>query len=141
MAGKVVYTAAAQVAGGRAGRGRTDDGALEVELVPPGGEGAGTNPEQLFAVGYGACFENALRAVGRRQGLAVDDTSIDCRVHLVTGEQRTYGLAVELHASVPGMDDDAAVELMRLAHHVCPYSNATRGNVEVTLTANGRPVE
>lgn len=141
MAGKVVYTAEAHVQGGRDGHGRTSDGALEVDIAPPGGEREGTNPEQLFAIGYGACFESAMRVVARRQKLEVGDASLASKVHLITREDRSFGLAVELDASLPGLGDDAAVDLVRAAHAVCPYSNATRGNVEVTLTANGRPVD
>jgi lipoyl-dependent peroxiredoxin len=142
---KVVYTAAAHVTGGRAeGHGRSSDGALEVDLRTPtemGGEGGGTNPEQLFAVGYAACFEGALGAVARRQKLEVGDVEIDSRVKLITAEDRSFGIAAELHVTLPSVAGEDAVELVRAAHQVCPYSNATRGNVEVVLTANGAPVE
>jgi lipoyl-dependent peroxiredoxin len=142
---KVLYTAEAHVAGGRAeGHGRTSDGALEVDIRPPkemGGDGAGTNPEQLFAVGYAACFESALGAVARREKADVGDVGIDSRVALITGEDRSFGIAVELDVNLPSVDDDEAVELVRAAHHVCPYSNATRGNIDVVLIANGKPVE
>jgi osmotically inducible protein OsmC len=142
--GKVIYTAEAHVTGGRiAGHGRTSDGALEVDIrVPPelGGEEPGTNPEQLFAVGYAACFENALAAVARRAKVEVDDVEVDSKVMLVTAENRAFGLAVELAVSLPSLDEEKAVELVEAAHKVCPYSNATRGNIEVTLSANGRDV-
>src|SRR3954453_18493013 len=139
--GKVIYTAEAHVTGGRQnGHGRTADGALEVELrMPPemGGEGGGTNPEELFAVGYAACFESALGAVARRQKLEVDDVAIDSKVMLIPTENRGFKLAVELDVSLPSIEDEeSAVELVRAAHGVCPYSNATRGNIEVKLTAN-----
>lgn len=141
---KVVYTAEAHVTGGRvAGHGRTSDGALEVDLrVPPetGGEGGGTNPEQLFAVGYAACFEGALAAVARREKLEVGDVGIDSKVSLVTAEDRTFTIAVELAVTLPSVEGESAVDLVRAAHKVCPYSNATRGNIDVTLTANGAPV-
>lgn len=141
---KVVYTAEAQVTGGRAeGHGKTSDGALEVDLrVPPelGGEEAGTNPEQLFAVGYAACFEGALGTVARRSKAETGDVAIDSKVALVAAEDRTFTIAVELHVSLPSVADEAAVELVREAHQVCPYSNATRGNIEVSLSANGQPV-
>ena len=131
--------------GGRlAGHGRTSDGLLEVNLRPPpelGGEGDGTNPEQLFAVGYAACFENALAAVARRRKLEVDDVEIDSKVMLVTGEERSFTIAVELAVTLPSIEGNAAAELVEAAHKVCPYSNATRGNIDVTLTANGAPVE
>lgn len=131
--------------GGRlAGHGRTSDGLLEVDLrTPPelGGEDPGTNPEQLFAVGYAACFENALAAVARRQKLDVEDVAIDSKVMLVTGEERSFTIAVELSVTLPSVEGEAAVELVKAAHKVCPYSNATRGNIEMTLTANGAPVD
>jgi len=142
---KVLYTAEAHITGGRAaGHGRTGDGALEVDLRTPtemGGEGGGTNPEQLFAVGYAACFESALGAVARRQKAEVGDVAIDSRVALLTGEDRSFNVAVELHVTLPSVQGADAVELVRAAHRVCPYSNATRGNIDVVLTANGAPVE
>lgn len=142
---KVLYTASAHVTGGRAqGHGRTSDGALDVNLRMPvelGGEGRGTNPEELFAVGFAACFESALGAVARRQKLAVEDVEIDAKVMLLPTEQRGFKLAVDLDVTLPTVEDeDAAVELVRAAHQVCPYSNATRDNIEVKLTANGKPV-
>jgi lipoyl-dependent peroxiredoxin len=142
---KVLYTATAHVTGGRAqGHGRTSDGALDVNLRMPvelGGEGGGTNPEELFAVGFAACFESALGAVARRQKLAAEDVEIDAKVMLLPTEQRGFKLAVDLDVTLPTVEDeDAAVELIRAAHQVCPYSNATRGNIDVKLTANGKPV-
>jgi len=132
------------VTGGRlAGHGRTSDGALEVEIRVPrelGGEEPGTNPEQLFAVGYAACFENALSAVARRAKLEVGDVAIDSKVTLVTAEERAFAIAVELAVMLPSVEGEQAVELVRAADRVCPYSNAIRGNVEVTLTANGASV-
>lgn len=143
---KVLYTAQAQVTGGRAaGHGRTSDGELEVDLRIPtemGGDGGGTNPEELFAVGYASCFESALAVVGRRAEKEVGDVLIDSKVMLIPTDERGFALAVELDVSLPSVDDaDAAVELVRAAHKVCPYSNATRGNIDVTLTANGQPVD
>jgi lipoyl-dependent peroxiredoxin len=143
---RVLYTAEATVTGGRAeGHGKTSDGALEVDLRAPtelGGEGGGTNPEQLFAVGYAACFEGAIGVVGRRMKAEVGDVSIDSRVKLMPTEDRRMELGVELHVSLPSVDDGAqAKEIVTAAHQVCPYSNATRGNVEVLLTANGEAVE
>jgi osmotically inducible protein OsmC len=138
---KAIYTAAAHVTGGRAdGHGKTSDGALEVDLRLPaemGGEGGGTNPEQLFAVGYAACFEGALGAVSRRQKVNTEDVEIDSKVSLLAGEDRTFSVSVELDVRLPSIAGDEAVELVREAHKVCPYSNATRGNIEVKLTANG----
>jgi lipoyl-dependent peroxiredoxin len=142
---KVVYTAEATVTGGRAeGHGQTTDGQLDVELRLPsemGGDGGGTNPEQLFAVGYAACFEGALGVVGRRERKEVGDASIDSKVSLITTEERGFNVAVELNVTLPQVEDpEDAKRIVAEAHKVCPYSNATRGNVEVTLTANGEPV-
>jgi osmotically inducible protein OsmC len=142
---KVIYTAEARVTGGRAeGHGVSSDGALEVDLRSPtelGGEGGGTNPEQLFAVGYASCFESALGVVARRQKLEAGDVAIDSKVMLLAGADRKVELAVALEVTLPSVSDlDAAVELVRAAHEVCPYSNAVRGNVEVTQLANGREV-
>ena len=141
---KVIYTAEAHVTGGRAeGHGKTSDGALEVDLRLPaemGGEGGGTNPEQLFAVGYAACFEGAIGAVARRGKFEVGDVGIDSKVSLHPGPERTFILSVELDVTLPSVEGDDAIELVREAHTVCPYSNATRGNIEVTLTANGAAV-
>jgi lipoyl-dependent peroxiredoxin len=142
---KVLYTARATVTGGRAaGHGRSDDGQLDVQLRAPaelGGEGGGTNPEQLFAVGYAACFEGAIGAIGRRERAEVGDVSIDSRVSLMAGEDRTFVIGVELDVTLPQVTDaEQAVRIVEAAHKVCPYSNATRGNIDVKLTANGRPV-
>ena len=138
---KVVYTAEATVTGGREqGHGKTTDGELDVQLRAPT-EGGGTNPEQLFAVGYAACFEGALGVAARRARAEVGDASIDSKVSLVSTEDRGYTVAVELDVTLPQVDDaEQAKEIVAAAHQICPYSNATRGNVEVTLTANGQPV-
>jgi lipoyl-dependent peroxiredoxin len=146
MAREPLYTARAHVTGGRVnGHGRTSDGALEVDLRPPvesGGEGGGTNPEQLFAVGYAACFESALGAVARRQRVDVGDVAIDSQVSLIPTEDRRFLLGVVLDVTLPSIDDpEQAVALVDAAHQVCPYSNATRGNIDVKLTANGQPVD
>jgi Ohr subfamily peroxiredoxin len=138
---KVVYTAEATVTGGREkGHGKTTDGALDVQLRPPT-EGGGTNPEQLFAVGYAACFEGALGVAARRAKAEVGDASIDSKVSLITTEDRGFNVAVTLDVTLPQVQDaEVAKEIVAAAHQICPYSNATRGNVEVTLTANGQPV-
>ncbi len=142
---KALYTAEATVTGGRVnGHGRTSDGVLDLQLRAPvetGGDGGGTNPEQLFAVGYAACFEGAIGAVGRRERAEVGDVSIESRVSLMAGEDRTFVIAVELDVTLPQVSDpDQAVRIVEAAHKVCPYSNATRGNIDVKLTANGRAV-
>ena len=140
-----VYTAEATITGGRAhGHGRTTDGALDVELRPPVQDGAveGTNPEQLFAVGYAACFESAIAAVARRERVEIGDVSIDSRVSLWPTEERGFRLSVELDVELPGLDEaDSAKRIVAAAHRVCPYSQATRGNIEVKLSANGEAVE
>ena len=142
---KVLYNARAHVTGGRAeGHGRTEDGQLEVDLRLPedlGGQGGGTNPEQLFAIGFAACFEGALGVVARRQGAEVADAAIDSQVKLLPTPERGFKLAVALDVSLPSVQDgEIARELVAAAHQVCPYSNATRGNIEVALSANGEPV-
>jgi Ohr subfamily peroxiredoxin len=142
----VLYTAKAHVTGGRAeGHGRSGDGQLEVDLRLPkemGGVGDGTNPEELFAVGYAACFEGALGVVARRAKAEPGDVAIDSAVSLSPNGSGGFALSVGLDVTLPGIEDAAAaVELVRKAHEVCPYSNATRGNIEVALTANGAPVE
>jgi len=143
---QTLYTAKAHVTGGRAeGHGRTSDGELDVQLRLPeemGGKGGGTNPEELFAVGYAACFEGALGVVARRAKAETGDVGIDSQVSLSPNGQGGFVLSVELDVSLPSVSDQqAAVELVRAAHEVCPYSNATRGNIDVRLTANGAPVE
>src|SRR5258708_3854231 len=141
-----IYRAEAHVTGGRAnGHGRTSDGVLEVDLRLPsemGGEGGGTNPEELFAVGYAACFEGALGVVARRAKLEAGDVGIDSKVSLSPDGNGGFLLARELDVSLPSVDDQqAAKDLVKAADQVCPYSNATRGNIEVLLTANGEPVD
>ena len=130
---KVLYTAHAHTTGGREGASRTDDGRLDVQLSSPGGAGKGTNPEQLFAVGYSACFIGAMKAVAARQKITLPEPAIDAEVDLgPVGE--VFGIAVRLTIHVPGMDKAQAQKLVDDAHQVCPYSNATRGNINVTLT-------
>jgi osmotically inducible protein OsmC len=143
---KVLYTAEAEVTGGRAaGHGETPDGRLNLDLRLPqelGGDGQGTNPKQLFAIGYAAYFEGALGVVGRRQKAEAEDASIASKVKLLPTGEGGFQLAVDLDVTLPSIDDrDKAVEVVRAAHGVCPYSNATRGNIEVALTANGQAVD
>ena len=138
---KVYYTAQAHTVGGRDGAGKSSDGSLDVKLSSPGSGKPGTNPEQLFAVGYAACFEGALGVVGRREHEEVGDVSIDSSVSLLPIQGGGFQLAVELAVTLPQVTDpEKAKALVAAAHQVCPYSNATRGNIEVTLTANGQPV-
>lgn len=142
---KALYTAEARVTGGRQnGHGHTSDGALDVTLRMPkelGGDGGGTNPEQLFAVGYAACFEAVLALVGPRKNLVADDATIDAKVMLLPADGGRFRLGVELHVTLPSVTDAAqAADLVATAHQVCPYSNATRGNIDVALVANGVPL-
>ena len=144
---KAIYTAHAAVTGGRAdGHGVTSDGMLDVQLrLPPemGGDGSGTNPEELFAVGYAACFEGALGVVARREHAELGDVSIESGVSLSANPStKGFDLSVSLDVTLPGVEDpEQAVTLVAAAHQVCPYSNATRGNIEVALTANGQSVK
>lgn len=133
---KRLYTATATATGGRDGTVRTDDGALDLTIVPPkalgGRDVPGTNPEQLFAAGYSACFGSALAVVARMQKIQTGPVSITANVTLGTIGQG-YGLAVELVAHLPNLPREQAEALVHAAHQVCPYSNATRGNIVVEL--------
>lgn len=137
---KTVYTAHAIVTGGREGHGVTDDGQLDVQLRTPGGphSSEGTNPEQLFAVGYAACFQSALGGVARREHIDVRDSVVKSSVDLGPVEGGGFGIAVTLDVSIPSLDTADAQRLVEAAHEVCPYSNATRGNIDVTLVVTGR---
>jgi Ohr subfamily peroxiredoxin len=132
-----LYTAEATAWGGRDGRAASSDGELDVRLTVPkelgGAGGTGTNPEQLFAAGYAGCFHSALKAIARRAGVDVEGSAVTARVGIGRGE-RGFALAVELVAELPGVPEDRGRELLAGAHELCPYSNATRGNVDVTLT-------
>lgn len=134
---KIVYTAEATSTGGRVGRGKTADGQLDIALDKPvemGGKGDGANPEQLFAIGYSACFLGALKFVAGQSKVTVsDDASITARVGFGP-IPNGFGLQVELKINLPGVDRAVVEDLVNKAHVVCPYSNATRGNVDVTLT-------
>ena len=130
---KVLYTAHAHTTGGRDGQSRSDDGRLDVKLSSPGTPGNGTNPEQLFAAGNSACFIGAMKAVAGKQKITLPtDLAIDAEVDLGPVGQ-AYGIAVRLDVSLPGMDRAQAQLLLDAAHQVCPYSNATRGNIDVQL--------
>jgi osmotically inducible protein OsmC len=133
---KVVYTAKAHTTGGRDGASRTSDGRLDVKLSMPGAPGNGTNPEELFAAGWSACFLSAIKVVALRTKVAVPaDAAIDAEVDLGTSHG-AYGLAARLNVSLPGMDRAAAQSLVNAAHQVCPYSIATRGNIDVALNVS-----
>lgn len=135
-----LYTAHAHVTGGRDGAAKTDDGKLDVKLAPPkelGGNGAGTNPEQLFAAGYAACFIGAMRLVAGNEKIAVPQgLAIDADVSLGKDAQDHFRLGVVFNIALPGMDKAAADALVAKAHEVCPYSRATRGNIDVAFHVN-----
>ena len=133
---KVLYTARVHTTGGRDGNAKSDDGKLEVRLTPPAMNGPGTNPEQLFAAGYSACYIGAMKAVAGKMKLQLPaDLALDAEVDLgPIREGNAYGIAARLNVSLPGMDRAQAQQLIDAAHQVCPYSNATRGNIDVTLT-------
>jgi lipoyl-dependent peroxiredoxin len=136
---KVMYTAHATTTGGREGSSKSDDGKLAVKLNPPkemGGNGDGTNPEQMFAAGYSACFLGAMKFVAGAQKIAVPaDTTISADVSIGprAAGAKGFGLAVAMRISIPGMERAQAEKLVQEAHEVCPYSNATRGNIDVDL--------
>jgi Ohr subfamily peroxiredoxin len=133
----ILYTAEATAWGGREGRTATTDGVLDVTLAVPkelGGPGGATNPEQLFAAGYAACFHSALKLIARGEKVDVSESAITARVGLGMNESGGFNIAVELEAELPDVDRSVAEGLVAKAHQVCPYSNATRDNVEVTLT-------
>jgi len=131
---KVIYTAKAHTTGGRdGGASRTDDGRLDVKLSIPGKPGTGTNPEQLFAAGWSACFLSAIKIAASKARVTLPaDVSIDAEVDLGLANN-IHGLAARLNVNLPGIDRQVAEALADTAHHLCPYSNATRGNIEVTL--------
>ncbi|OWY81883.1 organic hydroperoxide resistance protein [Rhodococcus sp. BUPNP1] len=133
----IIYTAEALATGaGRDGHARTSDGKLDVDLSIPtemGGSGKGTNPEQLFAAGYAACFHSALQMIARQEKADVSDSAVGARVGIGPTDCGGFGLAVTLEVTLPNLPREKALELTEKAHQVCPYSNATRGNIDVTL--------
>ncbi|WP_266181202.1 organic hydroperoxide resistance protein [Dyella humicola] len=137
---KILYTATATVVGGREGHAKSSDGVLDLQLVVPkelgGPGGAGSNPEQLFAAGYAACFEGAVRFVARQKNITIHkDSSVTAQVGIGPREPTGFGIAVKLDVSLPGIDRAVAQELIDTAHRdICPYSHATRGNVDVQIT-------
>lgn len=134
---KVIYQAHASATGGRDGSAKSSDGLLDVKLAVPremGGAGGGVNPEQLFAAGYSACFIGAMKFVAASQKIALPtDVSIDATVG-IGGIPQGFGIEVQMLVKLPGMERSQAQALIDKAHQVCPYSNATRGNIEVTIT-------
>ena len=133
MTGKVLYTARTHTTGGRDGRAHSSDGRLDIALSVPGGPGAGTNPEQLFAAGWSACFIGAMSHVAASKKLVLPtDTAVDAEVDLTLGEDG-FALRARLDIRLPGLPADTAHDIVEAAHHTCPYSRATRGNIDVTL--------
>ena len=134
---KVLYTAQATTTGGRDGHATSSDGVLDLDVRVPeemGGQGGGTNPEQLFAAGYAACFQSALGVVARRQKVDTSASTVTARVSIGTIDGGAFGLSVAIEVANPGVDAETAKELVEAAQQVCPYSNATRGNIEVALS-------
>ncbi|HXV24662.1 MAG TPA: organic hydroperoxide resistance protein [Alphaproteobacteria bacterium] len=130
---KVLYTAKTRTSGGREGASRSSDGRLDVKLASPGAPGIGTNPEQLFAAGWSACFEGAMALAARKRKIALPaDTAIDAEVDLNIADG-AYFLRARLNVSVPGVDRDVVQAIVDDAHETCPYSKATRGNIDVTV--------
>lgn len=133
---KIMYVAEATAHGGRNGYVTSHDGRIEMRLAMPpalGGDGQGTNPEQLFAAGYSSCFHNALVLVGRRAGYDLSGSTVAAKVGIGPNKTKGYGLAVALSVSLPLVDQELAAGLVDAAHQVCPYSNATRDNIEVSI--------
>jgi len=131
-ASKVVYTGATTTTGGRQGASKSSDGHLDITLTPPGGRGEGTNPEQLFAAGWSACFLGAMgKAAGSKNIKLPADASIDAEVDLVLSETEGYSLQVRLNISLPGIDREEALAIAEHAHTICPYSKAIKGNIKV----------
>lgn len=135
-----LYTAEALATGaGRNGRVTTGEGRLDLDLAIPkemGGSGDGANPEQLFAAGYAACFHSALQTVARAQKVKITDSSVGARVQIGSNGEGGFGLAVQLEVVIPGLPHEQAQALADAAHQVCPYSNATRGNIDVAITVS-----
>jgi Ohr subfamily peroxiredoxin len=137
-----LYTTQAHVSGGRTGHAETSDGLLKVDLAMPkelGGQGGATNPEQLFAAGYAACFEGAIRLVARKQKLPLQDAAVTATVSLYPSDQGGFKLGVALAAETKGLDQAGAEALVSEAHQICPYSNAIRGNIDVALSTIALP--
>jgi Ohr subfamily peroxiredoxin len=143
---KTLYTAEATSEGGRhEGRAFSSDGKLDVRIEPPvelgGPEADATNPEQLFAAGYAACFHSAMKTIAAMKEIDLSSSLVVAKVHLGVIDGKGIGLAAEIHVTLEGLDDEAAEKLVRRAERRCPYSNATRGNIDAKLFLNGRELE
>ena len=135
----IIYTAHATSTGGRNGTSQTDDGKINVLLSSPGTDGAGTNPEQLFATGYAACFGGAAQYMAKQQGLDMGDITIKCDVNLHK-DDNGFHISAAMDVQLPSLDHDSAVKLVKATHDFCPYSRATRGNINVALKVNGEEI-
>lgn len=129
---RTLYTAKVHVTGGRDGAARSQDGRLDIKLSTPGGPGAGTNPEQLLAAGWSACFQGAMAIAARQQGVTLNGVAIDAEIDLDT-DGSGYFLAARLNVSVPGLEPEIAHGLIEVAHRTCPYSKALEGNIDVAF--------
>ena len=130
---RTLYTANVHVTGGRDGAAKSSDGRLDIKLSTPGGPGQGTNPEQLFAAGWSACFEGAMAIAAKQKGVTLPpDLAIDAEVQLRLGDDG-FSLAARLNVSVPGVDPDLARQLIETAHRTCPYSKAIKGNIDAVV--------
>jgi len=136
---KILYTTKATNVGGRDGRVETDDKRLAFDLTPSASK-TGTNPEQLFAAEYSSCFGSAIDAVAKHKNVTLAKSTVEVDVTLHQDDEGGYFISAELNVTLEGVDDAVAKDLVEAAHHVCPYSKATRGNMEVTLTANGAAI-
>jgi osmotically inducible protein OsmC len=145
MISKILYTTEATAEGGRGGHASTSDGRFHVDLDVPaelgGPGGTGTNPEQLFAAGYAACFQSTLLRIAAGQKLASPNSKVTATVGIGPAREGGFDLAVSLDLDAPGLDRSEAALLMERAHERCPYSRATRGNIEVVLSVDGAPIE
>jgi Ohr subfamily peroxiredoxin len=132
----ILYTGKTRTTGGRNGESRSSDGRLDIKLSRPGSDGAGTNPEQLFAAGWSACFIGAMDKAAQSIGVRLPaDAFVDTEVDLGSTAETGYFLRARLNVSLPGLDHAVAQNIADLAHQICPYSKATRGNIDVTITA------
>ncbi len=136
----ILETACATATAGREGRAYTDDKKIDVDLSPPGSGGAGTNPEQFFAAGYAACFGQAIKAMAAKEKLKPESVTVNSTVELHKNDDG-FSLSVSLNAELPGVSQAEAEKLVGLAHQICPYSKATRGNISVILEANGNALK
>ena len=134
MTAKTLYTARVHTVGGREGAARSSDGELDIRLSTPGSNRPGTNPEQLFAAGWSACFEGALGHAARQAGIQLPaDTAVDAEVNLHLDDSEGYSLSARLNVSIPGIPDDLAQQLIDKAHQTCPYSKMTRGGIDAAV--------